>query len=1278
MDNKDIKKRIKALPKTDEKNDSHIIKARLQYARSFMTWSGDEDQILTQLYQGSVPIYKIAQKLKRSCSSIEARIKALRIFDISKHKTQDNKSTKNEKEEYTTLQTLSSSKQAKQIIRYWRNSLSDTDKMGLSPSRMKQGECFSWQLFKENKIPQNKVKRFFDEAEKAQIINKKRNKKDQIPTINSLQVLIAPYTALKNHEHGKHIAVDRSPDEVLPLWLVATLTREGRLMASEEMVYPWIERKCLTPNEDTKKSLGYPIIGDVSQIDDFYTKEADLFENGKVTWEALCAFAEKLFRSALEEKSDIFLEQNYLLKDEGYILPTNDIIEASKSIISTYDQYIFSKNKTVPPLLEKFCSLAEEKYSVDQPVEKLFMMSQTHLGQMQNKYSLSASQRISLSYLNDPENNEIFTIHGPPGTGKTSLLLSMVATHWVEAAIQKKTPPILVTASTNNLAVINVLEQFNQMDSENNTDPSIRWLPELSSYGLYLVSGEKSKKEETKKFFYRTNRELGSVEKFYSQEYREIAKDYFLEKFNLYYQKSETDLDACRKFIHEQMLLKQKILYDAIKHASIFFNFQEDLINKHGNIELIDDLIINAAKEKAELDKDITLLKEHLADWFNYKTTKLKWLRIFAWLPFIKALLIDHIKLFTSSKHEFFDQPIDDIDIIEETLNKKINELKLQHKVKSEALLNFQLIKNDYEKLIQDKITLEQQLGFEFTVQKIFNFSDPENILCKLDSTIRYDLFKLATHYWEATWLLESEKLNSLTYDRIGRKKYWEIQAMLTPCFVTTLHSGPSFFRYKTISQEFETLADFIDLLIIDEAGQVMPAIAGAMLSVAKRAVLVGDALQIEPICTLTEGIDLANAKKFKLCSDANDYENFKNLGILCASDIVTGHAYSNLITVGQRKAKYHLTDHKFPGLLLKEHRRCAKEIISYCNELCYDNQLIVLTEEKESIYPHMGYAHIKGRQEKNGSSLFNEPEAVTIVDWIVKNQNEILKACGVKSINDCIGIITPFNAQKNIIQKMLREQGLDITKVGTVHSLQGAEKPIVIFSPVYTAEQSHGNFFFDKSPNMLNVAVSRAKNSFLVFGDIDIFDPSKGNKPSSLLAKYLFAKEENEIVNIIQPQFNAIAKAELKQINSLDSHRKALKRSFEKAVKELNIVSPYLRINAIESDSIPSLIKKYSPEININIYVDPALNKGHFQEFNHAKSILQDAGATVILVHNVHCKIIAIDDSIIVQGSFNWFSAARTAEKYMREEVSWVYMGKQAPLLIDQNMTRIKAREKK
>lgn len=48
-----------------------------------------------------------------------------------------------------------------------------------------------------------------------------------------------------------------------------------------------------------------------------------------------------------------------------------------------------------------------------------------------------------------------------------------------------------------------------------------------------------------------------------------------------------------------------------------------------------------------------------------------------------------------------------------------------------------------------------------------------------------------------------------------------------------------------------------------------------------------------------------------------------------------------------------------------------------------------------------------------------------------------------------------------------------------------------------------------------MNVAVSRAKDCFVVIGDMRLFRRDRRSVPSSLLAKYLFSEPESEIVDV-------------------------------------------------------------------------------------------------------------------------------------------------------------------
>ena len=101
---------------------------------------------------------------------------------------------------------------------------------------------------------------------------------------------------------------------------------------------------------------------------------------------------------------------------------------------------------------------------------------------------------------------------------------------------------------------------------------------------------------------------------------------------------------------------------------------------------------------------------------------------------------------------------------------------------------------------------------------------------------------------------------------------------------------------------------------------------------------------------------------------------------------------------------------------------------------------------------------------------------------------------------------MTPFAAQAGLIASLLRKQfpgEPQAMTIGTVHALQGAERAIIVFSPTYGSAPP-GLPFYDQSPNMLNVAVSRARDSFVVIGNLALFDASRPDRPSGLLAAYL------------------------------------------------------------------------------------------------------------------------------------------------------------------------------
>ena len=203
----------------------------------------------------------------------------------------------------------------------------------------------------------------------------------------------------------------------------------------------------------------------------------------------------------------------------GYIIKANQPGGARIHILSMYDHLLTCKKEV--PLLARFAS--KEKSPVEPLLASNAMFSE-RLGHSGDKFPLAVAQRDALSHYLTQQPGDILAVNGPPGTGKTTLVLSIIATEWARAALNKTEPPVVVATSTNNQAVTNIIEAFGKDFSIGTGPMAGRWLPDVKSFGAYFPSSgrraEAVKKYQTEAFF-------NGVE---SLEYVEDARCFFLEK----------------------------------------------------------------------------------------------------------------------------------------------------------------------------------------------------------------------------------------------------------------------------------------------------------------------------------------------------------------------------------------------------------------------------------------------------------------------------------------------------------------------------------------------------------------------------------------------------------------------------------------------------------------------------------------------------------------------------------------------------------------------------
>jgi len=459
-------------------------------------------------------------------------------------------------------------------------------------------------------------------------------------------------------------------------------------------------------------------------------------------------------------------------------------------------------------------------------------------------------------------------------------------------------------------------------------------------------------------------------------------------------------------------------------------------------------------------------------------------------------------------------------------------------------------------------------------------------------------------------------------------------------------------------------LINEIDLLIIDEAGQVAPEVAGASFALAKKALVIGDIHQIEPIRSLTDSVDMGNLMQNKLLKDKTFYEALNKTG----ATVTRG----SVMKIAQRVSRYHYQKKVEPGMFLREHHRCYDEIISFCNDLCYQGLLIPKRgNAPDMLFPPMAYLHIDGRAEVSETgSRTNLLEAKQIALWLKENRaliKEKYKGAEKNRLEDLVGIVTPFKAQQELIKKECKNQKIDTDAmtIGTVHSLQGAERPIIIFSAVYSRHSDGG--FIDMSPSMLNVAVSRAKDSFIVFGDMDVISGASYGKPRNILAQYLFKSASNELIFSLnkRPDLLDICTTP-RLINNAIEHDRYLKQLLDETVSEISLVSPWVSLSKLKKTGIyEKMVSAVNRGVKVHLYSDMHFNTTTMNQHSEEKYItfkeccnqLESDGISVFVVNRVHSKLVMSDNKYLIVGSYNWGSAARIG-KYANMETSMVYAG--------------------
>jgi very-short-patch-repair endonuclease len=259
------------------------------------------------------------------------------------------------------------------------------------------------------------------------------------------------------------------------------------------------------------------------------------------------------------------------------------------------------------------------------------------------------------------------------------------------------------------------------------------------------------------------------------------------------------------------------------------------------------------------------------------------------------------------------------------------------------------------------------------------------------------------------------------------------------------------------------------DLVIIDEASQCDIASALPLLLRARRAVIIGDPLQLKHVSTVAPQQDRL---------------------LLAAHGLAEGNAswaYSvnSLFDLARSVCRHEEI------VNLRDHHRSHRDIIDFSNRHFYRGGLRVATDHDalnrpEGSGPAARWIDVRGkvvRPPRGGAMNVLEAEALL---------RELRRVVLEEGYDGTIGVVTPFRGQANRLRALAQQDAELSTRlaahrfvVDTVHGFQGDERDVIFFSPVVSLGMGESTLRFLKTHgNLFNVAITRARSELIVVGD--------------------------------------------------------------------------------------------------------------------------------------------------------------------------------------------------